>query len=695
MSKATSSTTPRLNLLPDFPRRKLIYHPLNSLAGQIRVIVVLHAAEREAPLRCFLKTISIHEGKSTEPYHALSYYWGPTENPETVEVYGGSREYDELGGSFDIPITSNCALALRQFRAEATTERQRLVLWTDALCINQADVEERSAQVGIMRNIYKAAHSVWMWIGGESLAAEMGLHNLYSEANSSYRSKIFTEVSPNARLEAMVKWQVETVARGDRDASGRLYYRDLATFFSAAYWQRGWIIQEASANNDTYICYGPARYRIVSLLLLSEFLVPLSNNRVGQPMEDFRSQILQMWYCQYTWRMLKESPAEVVRKLPTTQSLTRVWLETMFAANSWHTSDPRDRVNAIMSAMPPSYTEGLQPDYSKSTEDVFISATVHLLRTGRSWSAYQFLAPSGSPYLPSWAMDFTAARPVPHIPGASHSTAASQWHFGYLFDHITRIHDPSLSEGRSRFGADAKTPFRLRQMTLWVLETAGFVVDKVVSVSSLFTATLCCTDDATDVLRAWYRLLSRNKRYTRHNTTLSGRARKWEAFCRTLCIGRVGKFKFDTSHAAASAAIWDMAIYDRQKHPEGMRKEAQEIFKEMESALKGARFIVTRKGRIGVAPREVAVGDSIGILASGDVPFVLRNVEAEDVLGDAYILIGGCYIDGKTCGAFLAHSQLTATGIMFGEAVQEEAKRRYGDKTATHRLLDESDLYLV
>jgi hypothetical protein len=81
MPRATSSTTPHLNLLPDFPGRKLVYRPLDSGTSEIRVIVVLHAAEREAPLRCFLKMISIHEGKSTEPYNALSYYWGSTENP--------------------------------------------------------------------------------------------------------------------------------------------------------------------------------------------------------------------------------------------------------------------------------------------------------------------------------------------------------------------------------------------------------------------------------------------------------------------------------------------------------------------------------------------------------------------------------------------------------------------------------------
>lgn len=43
----------------------------------------------------------------------------------------------------------------------------------------------------------------------------------------------------------------------------------------------------------------------------------------------------------------------------------------------------------------------------------------------------------------------------------------------------------------------------------------------------------------------------------------------------------------------------------------------------------------------------------------------------------------------------LAQAQLTETGVMFGEAVEEEAERKYGDKTATQRLFDESDVYFV
>ena len=650
MSEATSSTIPRVTLLPDFPGRELAYHPINSLAGEIRVIVLLHDVEREAPLRCLLETISIRQGKSTEPYNAISYYWGSTENPETIEVYGGTWGYHQSGGCFNIPITSNLALALRQFRAKATAERQRLVIWTDALCIDQTDTEERSAQVGIMRDIYQAAHGVWMWIGGTSLAAETGLHNLYAQAQHSPGLEFFTEVRPNPRLADTHVLQVKT-ARGNSGAFVALYRRNIATFVSAAYWQRGWIIQEATANNNTYICYGPARYRIRSWALLMQLVRDLSYGRLEQPMSNFISQLHQLWYCQYAWSLFETKiSAEGVKQLESRTSecsLMRDWLRTSFLANCWHTSDPRDRVYAIMSAMPSYYVSDFQPNYSKSTEDVFVSASVQILRTARSWSHLQFLAPSGSPYLPSWAIDFTAA--IPALPfDPQHSTAISDTYFSMLFRHVMRMFDPGANGGRTRFGAGSRAPFRLQQTTPGVLRTAGIIVDKVASVTSLSTATPGSTDVAKDVLRACYQFLIRNERYTRRNVTLRGRACVWEALCRTLCVGRVCYQKFEAAHASVSEHLWDMVIHDRQRVPESMRNEVQTLYKEMSPSLMAARVIVTQRGRVGVAPREVAVGDSISILASGDVPFVLRSIRADVVSGDAFNLIGGCYIDGKT-----------------------------------------------
>jgi hypothetical protein len=93
----------------------------------------------------------------------------------------------------------------------------------------------------------------------------MGLHNLYLRANSKQRSEIFTEVCPNARLDEVMELQSEA-ARAMNMTLTETSDLTITDFVRTAYWQRGWIIQEATANNNTYIWHGPARYRIASCL---------------------------------------------------------------------------------------------------------------------------------------------------------------------------------------------------------------------------------------------------------------------------------------------------------------------------------------------------------------------------------------------------------------------------------------------
>lgn len=40
-----------------------------------------------------------------------------------------------------------------------------LQIWADAVCINQQDLDERSSQVGVMGDIYKAAKDCQIWLG--------------------------------------------------------------------------------------------------------------------------------------------------------------------------------------------------------------------------------------------------------------------------------------------------------------------------------------------------------------------------------------------------------------------------------------------------------------------------------------------------------------------------------------------------
>jgi hypothetical protein len=68
--------------------------------------------------------------------------------------------------------------ALRQLRSRAAQSGEPLVLWTDAVCINQLDVDERSQQVAMMQRVFESAASVLIWLGEGDAIAESGLLNL-------------------------------------------------------------------------------------------------------------------------------------------------------------------------------------------------------------------------------------------------------------------------------------------------------------------------------------------------------------------------------------------------------------------------------------------------------------------------------------------------------------------------------------
>jgi hypothetical protein len=90
---------------------------------------------------------------SSNRYEALSYVWGELDTPCSVNV-----------NNTCIPIGRNLDKLLRQIRSPEET----ILLWVDALCINQRDDSEKTVQVSNMCEIYKKAWQVTMWLGEES-----------------------------------------------------------------------------------------------------------------------------------------------------------------------------------------------------------------------------------------------------------------------------------------------------------------------------------------------------------------------------------------------------------------------------------------------------------------------------------------------------------------------------------------------
>ncbi|KAI0844790.1 HET-domain-containing protein [Daldinia vernicosa] len=80
-------------------------------------------------------------------------------------------------------ITPNLLYALQRFRMP--TEAR--MIWVDAICINQEDDDEKSRQIPFMRQIYRSASSVLVWLGIDKSASDSmrRLHHYTKQPRSS------------------------------------------------------------------------------------------------------------------------------------------------------------------------------------------------------------------------------------------------------------------------------------------------------------------------------------------------------------------------------------------------------------------------------------------------------------------------------------------------------------------------------
>ena len=115
-------------------------------------LIQLHPGIDPADLRCDIIHVSLNHKPS---YEALSYTWG---DPTSRQAITCNLWRDTL------LVTLNCASALRRLRL-GNVER---ILWIDAICIDQENIQERNEQVQLMRDMYQGALRVLVCLGEES-----------------------------------------------------------------------------------------------------------------------------------------------------------------------------------------------------------------------------------------------------------------------------------------------------------------------------------------------------------------------------------------------------------------------------------------------------------------------------------------------------------------------------------------------
>lgn len=163
-----------------------IFYKYKALKGQrsIRLLRIFEGGDN-TPLRSKLEEVSLDD----QPiYRALSYVWGSPTVKKNLQI--DDKIFKIQPTVFD---------ALRRFRRQYGT----FSIWIDAICINQTDLDERSAQVAIMRHVYESATAVLVYLG-EVKISHVTLFRLLHEFVYQHRFHNFIDRVPKLRASPMV-----------------------------------------------------------------------------------------------------------------------------------------------------------------------------------------------------------------------------------------------------------------------------------------------------------------------------------------------------------------------------------------------------------------------------------------------------------------------------------------------------------
>jgi hypothetical protein len=149
-------------------------------------------------------------------------------------------------------ITENLHSALLAIRNSGERRGTKL-LWVDALCINQPDLEERDSQVKMMRDIYKRASATVVWLGGTTEESEKAFSTI-TLLYEACQVPDFQKLLQRDELDLSV---LDHLCLGG--ANLRISWESqnaLDKFFSHPWFKRIWICQEVAVSKETFVIYG-------------------------------------------------------------------------------------------------------------------------------------------------------------------------------------------------------------------------------------------------------------------------------------------------------------------------------------------------------------------------------------------------------------------------------------------------------
>ncbi|KAK3719082.1 hypothetical protein LTR37_004646 [Vermiconidia calcicola] len=281
-------------------------------------------------------------------------------------------------------VGETCYYALWQVRYRCIKDRNwndaPEYFWIDALCIDQANLDEKSHQVALMTEIYSKAERVLASVGPQSEYGDL----LFD---------FFADLSQGLHAMWLGAWDpcVDLAKRFDDFMMGRILRRRgsglhvitlidiLYEFAQRGYWGRKWVLQEILLNDNVVILCGERAARLAILKIYEIFLSGALRLFPGSIDREFREfgpvgRIYQLNGC--TLMMVVKTMDRSPFKSMQLQDAVRTFI-------AFECTHPLDQVYAIQAfIVPNSQGQQIVPDYTKSTLDL----AVQVLGQAESWS---------------------------------------------------------------------------------------------------------------------------------------------------------------------------------------------------------------------------------------------------------------------------------------------------------------------
>ncbi|KAL3427255.1 Heterokaryon incompatibility protein 6, OR allele 6 [Phlyctema vagabunda] len=586
------------------------YDDLDSVPGvQTIRLLELQCGAIDDELVCRIKTTSLRDHPD---YEAISYCWGPSHVVDRVVC--NNKTY--------LPLNQSLSSALKHFRH---LEKPRL-LWADAICIDQSNADEKSKQVNMMRDVYRQARRVLVWLGEEGEGEKV-------KPLVDFARKLAT-VDPSTL-------PADRLVRQNSLGFGDVHVRSLFCLLERPWFRRIWILQEVAVARETILYCGHKS-------LTWDTLCSIVRLESGVNMMGLNNQMV-----------MDIIQGIDIQKNATDKSSPTALLHLLLRHRTSLSTDPRDKVYALLGLC----TDGvLKANYRLPTREMHKLLTQHYLRQHCN---LDIITVPSSPVLqqaragPSWVPDWSAtdvafplALRAQLFPDTDYrATGQSRWVPKFSEDGSMLGVEAQFIDEITVLGAvrrpycpenpDLKTLFkRLRTDCAITVDWEKVCLADNTSYKDLYPTGESIFDVKWQIAvggcsPADYQKCRRQSAKVCKLFTTYARMFKFMPLCAFVLVEAIVK-------------LTGQPIFYRRILAETISNDFQ--FKIWRSVLH-RRMLRTKNSYLGLAPALAQVGDRIALLKGLKTPAILRPRG-----GGTWEFVGDCYLHG----------------IMNGEAFQEE-----------------------